>query len=853
MTKHGHGLPRKRPGRSAQREIEDELPALEPLDELPGLEPIPALEPIDDDGPVKVRREASDDPAFDTVLTVAVAEMPKQDVLAAVAAPLERAAAAAAAELRHRRVLVRFTGDALIGGAVKQLVVDTLQPHRPLLAVVRRGFGDERVLEGALPTVERTEREADGRIEVEFATGDCVAADLPAALTSHLDALTGRAAGRRFVFQFRGSARPDAALRDAIAMALRDAGARSAAIGARVLFDRDLEERVQCAVSGTRATIVVALTQPDAETIDALSLVLPMHEAALDGKSVRFQFARESAAVQAFCVDFAQSAGASLIEVGGQNDFDIVWPPLVRLVPGAEIVLRLEPNGRSRAAVLAAFGRECRELHDTTQGKDVVVDWPADFALDAEAVAGLDAVLGKLAPKRLACTVAGAAREPFVPEPVSFGAAGELYTVRIDSDAGRPPELQRALDRRLPAHLSSFRGRSVRIELAGDAAVSRSLVRSLCTAVAEAGAMRLEVQEGGAVDVLLPPMLAIVEGEHGVSITIVLEGRDQAQQQKAIARELEGIELALKPVTIGSSTGSSTAAEAVAQAALEQGAARVVLDGPQPLQIHPPLFEPPQKQGKDLRLVVDPTGDAAMDARMLDRELAGVLNGVGVLSGSTVTIAWPGADAAAAPVVRLREALQQKRTAKILLDAGGEPVQLHPEPKPVAATAPVAPAAAKAPIAAAPAARDAAPAGAPAPARGPAPAAPPLPTTAQHLTVLGRRDEAVPPLVLLGVAAGDDEMHVAAVEAELQAHLPRFRGRAVLLVPQENGADAPARRPNALVQMLGRVVPRGAAATLVFRGPDAQGRPHFQVLHSTLRALPVGGAFADPRASRQPG
>lgn len=182
MTKHGHGLPRKRPGRSAQREIEDELPALEPLDALPELEPIPSLEPIDDDGPVRVSREASDDSAFDTVLTVAVAEMPKQDVLGAVAAPLERAATAATGELRHRRVLVRFTGDALIGSAVKQLVADTLQPHKPLLAVVRRGFGDEQVLEGALPTVERTERDADGRIEVEFATGECDAADLPAAL-----------------------------------------------------------------------------------------------------------------------------------------------------------------------------------------------------------------------------------------------------------------------------------------------------------------------------------------------------------------------------------------------------------------------------------------------------------------------------------------------------------------------------------------------------------------------------------------------------------------------------------------------------------------------------------------------
>ena len=105
-------------------------------------------------------------------------------------------------------------------------------------------------------------------------------------------------------------------------------------------------------------------------------------------------------------------------------------------------------------------------------------------------------------------------------------------------------------------------------------------------------------------------------------------------------------------------------------------------------------------------------------------------------------------------------------------------------------------------------------------------------------------------MVLLGVADGDDAGHLQAVSAELQAHLPRLRGRAVLLIPQAGGADVPVRKPTPLVQLLGQVVPTGAAATLVFRGPDAQGRPHFQVLHSTLRALPVGAVFGDPRAAR---
>jgi len=119
-----------------------------------------------------------------------------------------------------------------------------------------------------------------------------------------------------------------------------------------------------------------------------------------------------------------------------------------------------------------------------------------------------------------------------------------------------------------------------------------------------------------------------------------------------------------------------------------------------------------------------------------------------------------------------------------------------------------------------------------------------------HLTLLGRRDDSVPPMILLGVAAGTDAAHLAAIEAELQANLPRFRGRSVLIVPRQNGQDVPVRKPDAFVEVVRRVVPNGAAATLLFRGPDAQGRPHFQVLHSSLRALPVGSVFADPRVRR---
>ena len=207
-----------------------------------------------------------------------------------------------------------------------------------------------------------------------------------------------------------------------------------------------------------------------------------------------------------------------------------------------------------------------------------------------------------------------------------------------------------------------------------------------------------------------------------------------------------------------------------------------------------------------------------MVGRQLERELPGWLGSLPALATSTVTLVWPDADAQSAPCAALVGALVGKKAAKVVLErAPGNAEQLHP-----VVQKPVAP-----PAAAAPAA--------------------PLVPDSTLVTLLGRRDEAVPPMVVLGIAAGTDAAHLAAVEAALQAHGSRFRGRSILLVPRHAGADVPVRKPDALVAMLTRVVPATAAATLVFRGPDAQGRPHFQVLHSTLRALPIGAAFSDPR------
>lgn len=854
MTKHGHGLPRKRPGRSAQNEIEAALPELEPLEDLPELEALddlPQLEVIEeeDEGLVKATCKASDDADFDVEVTVDVPEMPKKEVADAVDAPLTRIAGSFGEMLRHQKVLVRFTGDAFIGTAIKGLVADKLSCQKPLLLVVSRGFGGERVFECALPTVEITSDVVDGETRVQVATGDCELVDLPTAMAQHMVQLTDSGRDARFLFQFKGGAKPDAMMRDAMAMAFRDAGAESCSIGARVLFDRQLEDRIKCSVSGNKVAIAISLTDDDATIVDALTLVLPSHAAAVDGKNVCYQFARESAEVQAFCVEFARNAGATLIEVGGQDDTDIIWPPLISVRVGNEVELRLASNGRSRAAVLSAFERECAEHHGDAHGKHVVINWPQDFALDAEALKSLEAVMTKLSPRRLCCTIAGDSREPFYPEPVAFGVDGETQTMCVDTEAGKPRDLQRAMDRCLPANVSLLRGQSVRVDIVGDGAVSRTFRQNVCTAVAEAGAMRLEIVEGGEHDVLLPPMLAVTEGEAGLSVSIVIDGRDEAQQRRALIRELEGVAVALQSVTIA----SSSAAQAVGDYVLEQGASRVVLDGVEPMQIYPPLFESAKKKGKEARFVIEPTGDDAMDLRMLVVEMPARIKEAGLLVAVTATIVWPGAAADHAGVAVLLAALRSKNASTIKLDNGaGDAVQLHPEPKAEAVTpqltaedgepSEVPATAAVTSAKATPASSDRA-----------AAVLPPKPAAEGALvTLLGRLDESVPPIVMIGIAAGEDAAHIAAVEAELQSHLPRFGGRAVLLIPHQDGADAPVRRQTSLAVMLGRVVPEGAPATLVFRGPDAQGRSHFQVLHSSLQGLPAGANFGDPRVTKQP-
>jgi uncharacterized protein with ATP-grasp and redox domains len=131
---------------------DDDLPTLEELaDEL---EELPHLADGGAGVEVEVSGSAGGEVGFDTVFAVTVPEMEKQAMAAAIEAPLRRSVAAAAAKVRHHRVLVTFLGDTIIGTAVKDMCGEVLEQAKARKVVVRRGYGDELLHESEPPRVQ---------------------------------------------------------------------------------------------------------------------------------------------------------------------------------------------------------------------------------------------------------------------------------------------------------------------------------------------------------------------------------------------------------------------------------------------------------------------------------------------------------------------------------------------------------------------------------------------------------------------------------------------------------------------------------------------------------------------------
>ncbi len=796
---------------------EEELETLEFADdeelatpEPAGDEELETLEPADDESPVTVSLGPADEDGWDLRFTVTVPAMEKDAIAGAVEGPLARAARGASKQLRWQRVAVEFQGDALIPSAIKAVVARALAPVKPLRVIVQRGYPNEIVHEDTMPTVRATTDLHGHAVRVSIDTGDLDPADLPGAMQPELARLGIGAHGRQFSFAFSGNVRPDAEVNDLIRVALSKAGAVRAVIadeeGAEsVLFDRELETRVRIEDRDGNVAVTVSPAEDPSVTAAALGLVLRGARERIGGRSVEVRFDGHAARPEevATLLELAAALKPQQMELARADGTpDLLWPRLLRVAAkGDRILLGVQQSERDDASNIAAFQREVAKLVDTIGGKQVTVDWPAGFAFEAEVERRcIDEALGPLAPKSVACTFGGEQREPFLPSPVTFrtdsDGFGELRIVRVDTDAGKPAELARAIERRLARAARGLRDQRVRVEIAGSGALSRTMQRTLYETIEHAGTRRLELDDHGTLDVVFPSLLTIERtGEKAFQITADATDRDDAQLESSMQRELDAAEI---PEGSTVRVAPSALADRLVERLVELGATRVVVDGEPPVQVHPALFAAPVRDGDRLRITADPGSEDELVLAQVEHELPGLLAREGQLADVDVTLVWPGASQPySLPLSRTIDELSTAGPRKLTLDAGdGHAVQLLPE------------------------------------------------VTPEYVTVLGRNDGATPPLLLLGVDQGSDDEHLAAIGARLDELRPDIEGRRVLILVTHHGREFAANEDLAVVQAAREKIDGIAAATLLRR------RDHFEVVHSTLESLATGTKVRDPRPGR---
>ncbi len=801
--------------------LEEEMDTLEPLDEdedelvpLEEVEDDEELVPLEevDDSPVSITRTAATEAGFDVCLDVDVPEMEKADVPDAVRGPLGRAAGAADAGLRWQRVAVRFTGAAMIPSAIKELVAEVVGAASPALVVVRRGYGDEKVHEATPPELGCSVEEVEGVVRVSVDGSSASADDVPALLADRLAEVLGGAAvsGQPVEFAFHGveiGAETHALLEERVA----EAGAKACRLGdGTVLFDAELASRVGVEAEGDDAVRVdVRLSGDPAETCAALDLVLGRRLDELRGKRVTVRFEGGSGpgdAERKRLVELLGKAGPSAFAVQiGDGEPDVMLPRLLRVATKADQALvGIKLAGRTRGAVFLAWKRELGGVRGELGGKRVTIDVPEGFTVDAEAERVLiSETLATLEPRTVAMRIAGEGNEPFWPVPLQFESEGEVVVGRLETGASKPVDLVRAIERRLPAAAGSLAGKAVRLEVVGEAAMSRTMQRTLVEGIEGAGAIALEIVDHGVADRILPRALRIAGSDGAWTIECARGGRDDEQFSLALQRELDAADLGDGAhVTVSGDSGLDTLVEAL----VGRGAAVVEQAGDPPVRLHPAFFEL-TRDGDSVVLQVS-AEDAASVGDAIGGEVDVVLGRLGALESTDLTIIWPGAEEpleGPAAVACSRFIAAGART--VTIDSGrGQPVQHHPIP------------------------------------------------ARELVEVLGRKDDASPPMILLGVdqghgLPGGTALHQEHVLQDLAARQGDLMGRRILLVERDQGQDRAFDATGGLGSVVVKLLQPWAGAVLVGRSGTRRTPPHFEVLITSIAGLPTGARVKDPRPS----
>ena len=796
------------------------------LEELPPGDDLEMLEPWEDDeGPVTVALEQSGEGGgeYDVKLTVSVAEMEKKAVPDAIEGPLRRAAATHGAALRWQRVLVEFVGDAMIPTAAKGCVTDALADAKTRSITIQRGYPDELVHE-AEPPQAKVAVTADGvHVRVDVDTADLDAVDLPFALRSALAEVVTSAQGKEFELRFDGGPQPDAEVTEVLRHALAGAGATRIALGYRdgsqVIYDRVLEERVVVSAASSAdvdrdTDLVVTPAGEDDETCLGLGLALPRRRDLIAGQRVRARFVgRAPTAGELDCLcSLAGELQPQRLELrgegggggGGGESVDLLWPALLHVAgDGGAATIGVEENGRGHAALVAAFSREVAGHAEQLSGQAVTVDWPAGFGVDADLErACVQGGLVPLQPASVAYSFAGGEREPVLPAPLTLRATdvggGPGSVVELNVGSSKPAELIRAIERRLRA-VGDLVGQRVEVHVVGEGSVSRTVRRALRDGLEAAGVAAALIDDHGSRQVVLPRLLTAEPIEGGeVRITARAAGRDDDQVGAAAKVELAELE-------VGSGArvrlAGAAAQDALLAALVEQGVEAVVVDGDDGVQLYPPLFTAPERDGGAVTIKAGAVGADAALLRQVERELPSILADLGDMGGIEVTLAWPGAAGPdVAPVARALELMMANPPDRLMLTTGdGPPDQLHPE----VVYAPVG--------------------------------------------VLGRRDAGSPPMLMLGVDLIKAAKAITAAENALTELAADLEGRRVLVVFRDGEVDAAAPAEHPMVRAVRARLESLVAALLVFRPAGRAGPSHFEVVHSALEGMVVGIKMRDPR------
>ncbi|MEO0481705.1 MAG: hypothetical protein AAF196_19735 [Planctomycetota bacterium] len=821
--------------RSKREEVEEdieELPTLEPIEDD---EELPTLEPMEDDGEELETLEPLAEDLATVTLTVPDETMdfevrldvelidpstPKTEVPDAIEGPLVIAAQTHVGAIRWKRVAVNFVGDAMIPSAAKECIATALADAKPLSVIVQRGYGDELVLENTMPTLSVEWAEDTGTITAAVSTAEVDANDLESMLPAELHKREKDLTNKRLVVAFDCGAE---ILTRGVRSSLRGLGSAASANtvdlrttdGEMTLFDKDLEERVRIGSGSDGYDLDFRVrTHGDSDRFEQ-AMDLALHNVdPLGGKRIAVRAAgcdvtADERSVLLNRVARQKPAEIDLFDTSGTTQ---IFPPLLAAAATkSETTIRVQPGKRDHSGVREAFDRELDRMAQAVEKRTVVVDWPEGYPLNDSLQALSLSSLAKRKASRVSFTFGGEHREPMAPPPLQLSESGDQRVLEIDTDAGKPPELIRAIDRHLRTEGSKLSGKPVEVRVQGSGAVSRSMQRSLRDQTAQAGAVRCVLVEQGQSSYLFPSMLAISEVVGGTAVDVDLAGRDAEQVARALGDELQDADLDGKNVMLTPSDHDA----AICAAIVQKGAATVSLGGPNPRRLHPSMMTASTEDGT-LVLSVTPAADEAADLASLHDALTDVLATTEAIQETNIRVVWP----EATPVYNRAEQpkllselvtqLLAKGPASLWIQAGAQPAL------------PVSP-------------------------RG----------QGGGIRLIGERSSAEPPLSLIGLPPKTEEA-VATLGYELLTEGPSFSGHRVLITFPESlpveGKDAPTEKSidkdSTIAQIIDHVLGSSTAAVLLRQNDDE--KHWFEVVSSNHEALPIGLRVKDPRPAPEP-